>query len=67
MAEDDEGARASRADKLRERISRLKEGGDEGESSEPEGEKHGAGKSPREFVHERMRELDEEEKEAGGS
>ena len=67
MAEDDEEARASRAEQLRQRISRLKEGGDAADSPQPGGEKHDSGKSPREFIHERMRELDEEEKESGGS
>jgi hypothetical protein len=63
MAEDDEAARKSRADKLREQISRLKNRGDAGneeETAQP-GHAHPA-KSPRDFIEERMRELAEEEK-----
>jgi hypothetical protein len=48
MADDDE-AREARAERLRERIERLKEG-----SSGPAGEPE----SPRAFVERRMRELD---------
>jgi hypothetical protein len=68
MAEDDEEVRASRAEKLRERISRLKkqdEEGDEESSSQPEHAR--PGKSPREFIEERMRELDEQEDRPDGS
>lgn len=72
MAEedDDEAARADRAEKLRERISRLKkqdEGGGDEASPHHEGARTGAhpGRSPRDFIQERMRELDEEEKSSG--
>ena len=66
MSEDDEAARKSRAQKLREQISKFKkkdeaaEEQDAGSSEEPESEPHG-GKSPREFINERMHELDKED------
>jgi hypothetical protein len=67
MAEDDEAARQDRAEKLRGQISRLKkqdDAGDEQESSQSEDSQPQtrSGKSPRDFIQERMRELDEEEK-----
>jgi hypothetical protein len=67
MAKDDEAARKSRAEKLREQISKLKnqdDPGDEKEPSHPEDSqtKTRSGESPRDFIHERMRELDGEEK-----
>jgi hypothetical protein len=60
MAKDEEAARKARAERLREQIARIANPG------VPAGEKlHGdsrtqtpARQSPREFVHERMRELD---------
>jgi hypothetical protein len=65
MSTDDEAARKSKAEHLREQISKYKKKDDAGEgeesSDEPES-KSPAGKSPREFIHERMRELDEEDK-----
>jgi len=65
MSQDDEAARKIRAQKLRAQISKYKkedEAGEENESNsseEPESEGH-SGMSPREFIHERMRELDKE-------
>lgn len=61
----DEAERKRKAEQLRAQISRYKKKGDVGEDKEscvPEGpeSKSPAGKSPREFVQERMRELDEE-------
>ncbi len=50
--EDDQEARAQRADQLREEIERLKSG----DADEPP-------KSPHEFVEERMRELEQEDEE----
>ena len=61
MAKDDQAARDSKAEMLREQISRLKNqdnGGAEKESSSSENPQT---KSPRDFVNERMREMDEEE------
>jgi hypothetical protein len=65
MATDDETARKERADKLRAQISRLKNP-DKSDTStcvpeEPQSESS-AGKSPRDFINERMRELDKEDK-----
>jgi hypothetical protein len=67
MAEDDEAARKSRAEKLRGQISRLKNHDDAGDEKEPSQSedsqtKTRSGESPRDFIRERMRELDEEEK-----
>ena len=61
MAKDDQAARDSKAEKLREQISKLKNQDNDGadkESSRPEGPQT---KSPRDFVNERMREMDKEE------
>jgi hypothetical protein len=63
MTEDDEAARKSRADDLRKRIDSLKHeqsGGGETDAaprdeSEPSG---GKGVSPRDFINEKMRDLD---------
>jgi hypothetical protein len=66
MPEDDEAARKSRADKLREQISRLKNRGDAGgdkEASEPDDAR--PAKSPRDFINEKMRERAEEERRSG--
>jgi len=52
MTEDDEAARKSRADDLRKRIGSLKHEQGDG----------GAEISPREFIHEKMHELDADEK-----
>ena len=64
MATDDEAARKERADKLRAQISRLKkpEESDASECApeEPKSESP-AGKSPRDFINERMRELDKKD------
>jgi hypothetical protein len=62
MTQDDEAARKSRAQKLRGQISKLKKDETEEEKvpdprEEPEKQPH-LGKSPREFIQERMRELD---------
>ena len=63
MMQDDEAARKSRAQKLRAQISKLKKQDETEEENvsdpceEPEKQPH-RGKSPREFIHERMRELD---------
>lgn len=66
MAEDDD-ARADRAERLRQQISRLKKQEEEGEGSSPHAEHEQpddrTGKSPRDFINERMRELDGENKE----
>lgn len=67
MAKDDEAARKSRAEELREQISKLKNQDDAGDEKEPSQSedsqtKNRSGKSPRDFIRERMRELDEEEK-----
>lgn len=65
MSGDDEAARKERAKNLRSQISRLKEGAasDNKEScpSEESQEKSDTGKSPRDFINERMRERDKEE------
>jgi len=64
MSGDDEVARRERAEKLRAQISRYKKKDnvpDDESSAEPEeprSDSH-AGKSPREFIQEKMRELDE--------
>lgn len=60
MAKDDQAARDSKAQKLREQISKLKNqdnAGAEKESSSPDPQP----KSPRDFVNERMREMDDKE------
>jgi len=66
MAMDDEAARKARSEKLRTQIDRLKkkDGSDTSTSvpEKPDCDSSG-GKSPREFIHERMRELDEEDSE----
>jgi len=66
MSTDDEAARKSKAEHLRAQISKYKkkDGAAEDDkdacaSEEPES-KSTAGKSPRDFVQERMRELDKE-------
>jgi hypothetical protein len=76
---DDEEARRAKAASLRERIARLKSpteggGGEAGDDSEtqpppgetpPEGSRAEApkGESPRDFIHRRMREMDEDKQE----
>ena len=64
MATDDEAARKERSDKLRAQISRLKkpEASDASDCvpEEPQSESP-AGKSPRDFINERMRELDKKD------
>ncbi len=63
MAQDDEAARKSRAEKIREQISSLKNpdevGDDKAPRSPEDPNKSQGGKSPRDFIHERMRDLDE--------
>lgn len=60
MATEDEAARKSRAQRLREQIDQIKNPGTPGKGP-------GAGKkpaqtpsSPRDFIHEKMRELDQQ-------
>ena len=67
MSTDDEAARKSKAEHLRAQISKYKKKDDTGEDKDPcapeEPEsKSTAGKSPREFIHDRMHELDKENK-----
>jgi hypothetical protein len=67
MSQDDEAARKSRAESLRKRIADLKNeqdetaGGEEKPQAEDSQTKNRSGGSPRDFIHKRMRELDEEE------
>jgi len=66
MSGDDEAARRERSEKLRAQISSYKKKGsvqDDKGSGVAEDQPSGshAGKSPREFIQERMRELDREE------
>lgn len=64
MSADDEAARKRKAEELRAQISKYRKKDHAGEEScaqEETPSKSPAGKSPREFVEERMRELDEEE------
>jgi hypothetical protein len=66
MTTDDEAARQGRAEKLRKQISRLKhqDEAEEEDAGLPQAEdsqtEKPSAKSPRDFIHERMRELDEE-------
>lgn len=66
---DDEEARRARAASLRERIARLKSpnegGGEAGDDSETHSTHADTPKheSPRDFIHRRMRELEEDERE----
>lgn len=72
MSTDDEAARKRKAEQLRAQISRYKKKEDAGEDTDAGGdtescaseeaapESH-AGKSPRQFVEERMREIDKED------
>ncbi len=61
MSNDDEAARRNRSESLRAQISKYKkrEGDEQSVPEDPEDKSH-AGKSPREFIQERMRELDKE-------
>ena len=64
MSQDDEAARKARAQKLRGQISKYKKQDDAGEeeksgSSERSKNESQGGKSPRDFIQDRMRELDE--------
>ena len=72
MADDDEAARKARAESLRRQIANLKSGRTnpvEASENDSESESNGpektvdkdapSGESPREFVHRRMRELDD--------
>ena len=61
MAKDDQAARDSKAEKLREQISRLKNQDNAGTEKESSSSENPQTKSPRDFVNERMREMDEEE------
>lgn len=68
MAKDDEAARKKRADDIRKQIADLKRPQDEAKGVEDSSQtedseaKGGPGLSPRDFIHKRMRELEEEEK-----
>jgi hypothetical protein len=60
MAKDEQAARKARAEGLREQIARITNHGAPG-GEKPQRDSHTqipARQSPREFVHERMRELD---------
>ena len=62
MTEDDEAARTSRAEELRKRIDAIKHPhGDGGAENDGVREKPGSGGgvSPRDFINEKMRELDQ--------
>jgi len=61
MAKDDQAARDSKAEMLREQISRLKNQDNAGTEKESSSSENPQTKSPRDFVNERMREMDEEE------
>ena len=61
MAKDDQAARDSKAEMLREQISRLKNQDNAGTEKESSSSENPRTKSPRDFVNERMREMDEEE------
>jgi hypothetical protein len=58
MSTDDEAARKARAERLREEIDKLvsPEGKPEEETGQPEAP---PAESPRDFIHRRMRELDQ--------
>ncbi len=63
MTDDDEAARKNRADDLRKQIDSLKHrqndtGTENGDAVREESESGGGGVSPRDFIHEKMRELD---------
>lgn len=66
MAKDDEAARKSRAEKLREQIAGLKNQQDDDEKeatgSKDSETKSDSDMSPRDFINKRMRELDTKEK-----
>ena len=61
MAKDDQAARDSKAEMLREQISRLKNQDNAGTEKESSSSENPQTKSPRDFVNERMREMDEEQ------
>ena len=61
MAKDDQAARDSKAEMLREQILRLKNEDNAGAEKESSSSENPQTKSPRDFVNERMREMDEEE------
>ena len=62
MAKDDQAARDSKAEKLREQISRFKNQDNAGAEKESSSSEDPPTNSPRDFVNERMREMDEEER-----
>ena len=66
MSEDDDQARKIRSEKLRAQISRLKNPEQPADAnSDSTAEQPRAGhseKSPRDFIHEKMRELDRDDK-----
>jgi hypothetical protein len=66
MTEDDDAARKSRAEELRKQIGSLKhphdDAGAEPDAGVRETPQPGGGMSPRDFINEKMRELDEGEK-----
>ncbi len=57
---DDEAARKRRAAKLREQISKLKKPEKDNDDQDDQKPESGT-KSPRDFINERMRELDEDQ------
>ena len=61
MDKDDQAARDSKAEMLREQISRLKNQDNAGAEKESSSSEPAQTKSPRDFVNERMREMDEED------
>jgi len=61
MVKDDQAARDSKAEQLREQISRLKNQDNAGAEKESSSTEEPQTKSPRDLVNERMREMDEEE------
>ncbi len=61
MAKDDQADRDSKAEKLREQISKLKDKDNAGAEKESPDPADPQTKSPRDFINKRMREMDEEE------
>jgi plasmid stabilization system protein ParE len=61
MSEDDEAARRERAERLRKQIDRMLEppGGGEGEEQSEDAAERPAPRSPRDFIHDKMREPEE--------
>jgi len=61
MAKDDQSAREKKAEELRQQISKLRNRDKATAEKESTGSDAPQTKSPRDFVNERMREIDEEE------